>query len=150
MHFGENPEEVLVEWELGFVCFVLFLFQSSSIVWFGEVSTVFWDLHSLFSFWPFYALSLSTGFLERECVSRLCGKYRLYSRLNKGKMPKQKEERNPSCAQRVSEKWCDLVDSSSSQQPFFFCLFFQFFSFSSFCFVSFYWLYIYSFYLNLK
>lgn len=67
MHFGENPQEVLVELELGFVCFVLF--QSSSIVWFGEVSTVcFGTCIPSFLFGPFIALSLSTGFLERESV----------------------------------------------------------------------------------
>lgn len=65
------------------------------LVW-GSEYCVFWDLHSLFSFWPFYC-SLSTGFLEREtvCVSRLCGIYRLYSTLNKGKMPKQKRRKKP-------------------------------------------------------
>lgn len=90
-----------------------------------------------FLFGPFIALSLSTGFLERESVSRLCGKYRLYSRLNKRKMTKQKGERNPSCAQRVSEKWCDLVDSCSSQQPFFFSFSFKSSAFLLFAFFLF-------------
>lgn len=71
MHFGENPQEVLVEWELGFVCFVLF--QSSSIVWFGEVSTVcFGTCIPSFLFGPFIALSLYWFSRERECVCPGC------------------------------------------------------------------------------
>lgn len=75
MHFGENPNGFgeMGLWISGFFCFVLSKFIHC-LVWVSEEEresgaereSVFWDLHFLFSFWPFCCWPSGVLWRERQ------------------------------------------------------------------------------------